>query len=106
MHGKVFKGGSRNYAIFKMEFFATIGNGRNQQKASSDRLTTNKENLLVPVVTPPSLQAKLKKGENGHALKVDPDTLSCFVDMLFTFFWKRRLLSVSLTLCFDLEINY
>ena len=45
-----------------------------------------KKICLLLWLTPPSLQAKLKKGENGHALKVDPDTLSCFVDMLFTFF--------------------
>ena len=28
MHGEVFKNGSRNFAIFKMELFATIGNSR------------------------------------------------------------------------------
>ena len=33
MHGEVFKGGSRNSATFKMEFFATIGIGRNLQLA-------------------------------------------------------------------------
>ena len=27
MHGEVFKGGSRNFATFKMELFTTIGNG-------------------------------------------------------------------------------
>ena len=28
MHGDVFREGSRNYAIFKLELFATVGNGR------------------------------------------------------------------------------
>ena len=28
VHGNVFKDGSRNSAIFKMELFTTIGNGR------------------------------------------------------------------------------
>ena len=28
VHSEVFKDGSRNSAIFKMELFATIGNGR------------------------------------------------------------------------------
>ena len=28
MHGDVFKDGSRNSATFKMELFATIGNGK------------------------------------------------------------------------------
>ena len=40
-YGKVFKGGSRNSATFKMELFPTIGNGRKLQRASSDGLTTN-----------------------------------------------------------------
>ena len=35
--------------------------------------------------------------ENGHALKAATDTISCFVDVL-TFFCKRQLLPVSLTL--------
>ena len=88
MHGKVFKGGSRNSATFKMEFLATIGNGRNLQRASSDGLTTNRQYLHVAVVTRPSLQPKLKTNENSHAWKVAPDTLSCFVDMFFYIFSK------------------
>ena len=36
-----------------------------------------------------SLQAKLKTDENGHALKVAPDTISSFVDMFPTFFQKH-----------------
>ena len=98
MHGEVFKGRSRNSATFKMEFFATVGIDRNLQRASSDWLTTNWYYLHVAVVTGPSLQPKLKTDENGHALKVAPDTLSCFVDIFFTFLQKRRLLSVSVTL--------
>ena len=86
MHGEVFKGGSRNSATFKMEFFTTVGNGRNLQRASSDGLATNRQYLLVAVVTQPSLQLKLKTNENSHAWKVAPDTLSCLVDMFFTFF--------------------
>ena len=41
------------------------------------------------MVTQPSLQAKLKMDENGHALKVAPDTPSSFADMFFTFFQKH-----------------
>ena len=106
MHGKVFKGESRNSATFKMELFATIGNGRNFQRASSDGLTTNRQYLHIAVVTWSSLQPKLKTDEYGHALKVTPNKLSCFVDMFFTFFQKRKLLSVSLTFCFNSKINY
>ena len=106
MHGEIFKGGSRNSATFKMEFLATIGNGRNLQRASSDGLTTNRQYLNVAEVTWISLQAKLKTDENGHALKVAPDTISSFVDMFPTFFQKHWLLSVSLSLCFNSKIYY
>ena len=41
--------------------------------------------LHVAAVTQPSLQTKLKTDENGHALKVAPDTLSCFVDIFYIF---------------------
>ena len=103
MQGKVFKGGSRNSATFKMEFLATIGKGRNLQRAWSDGLTTNRQYLHVAVVIRPSLQPKLKTNENSHAWKVAPDTL-CFVDMFFTFFRKRRLHSVWLTFCFNSKL--
>ena len=106
MNGEVFKGGSRNSATFKIELFATISRGRNFQRASSDGLTTNRQYLHVAAVTQPSLQVKLKTNENGHALNVAPDTLSCFVHMFFTFFRKRQLLSVSLTFCFNSKINF
>ena len=39
MYGKVCKGASRNSATFKIELFATIGNNRKLQRASSDGLT-------------------------------------------------------------------
>ena len=61
--------------------------------------------LHVAAVTRPSLQAKLKSDENGHALKVASDTISCFVDA-FTFFQKYQLLAVSLTFCFISKSNY
>ena len=41
MLGEVFKVGSRNSATFKMEFFATIGIGRNLQRALSDWFAYN-----------------------------------------------------------------
>ena len=51
-------------------------------------------------------QIKLKTDENDHFLKVASDTLSCFVDMFLTFFWKQQLISVSLTFCCNSKINY
>ena len=41
---------------------------------------------MFDVVTRPSLKAKLKLDENGHALKAALVTLSCFVDMFLWFF--------------------
>ena len=57
MHGDIFKDGSRNSDTFKMELFATIGNGR--------VYNNEKQYLHVAVVTPPSLKAKLKSDENA-----------------------------------------
>ena len=37
------------------------------------------------MVTRPSLQAKSISDENGHALKVASDMISCFVDMFLHF---------------------
>ena len=68
-----------------MELFATIGNDRKLQMSSSDELTTKGQYLHVAAITQPSLQAKLKSNENGHALKVISDTISCFVDVLLHF---------------------
>ena len=68
MHGEVYKGGSRKSGTFKMDLFATIGNGRNLQRTSSDGLTTNRQYLHVAAVTRPSLQVKLKTYENDHDL--------------------------------------
>ena len=55
MHGKVFKGRSRNSATFQMELFATIGNGKNLPRASFDGLKTNKHYWHVAEVTRPFL---------------------------------------------------
>ena len=50
-------------------------------------LTTNGQYCLhVTAVTRPSLKAKLKSDENGHALKAASDMLSFFVDMFLHFF--------------------
>ena len=86
MHGKIFKGRPRNSATFETELFATIGNGRNLQRTSSGGLITNRQYLHVAAVTQPYLLAKLKMDENGHAMKVAPNALFCFVVMFFTFF--------------------
>ena len=49
--------------------------------------TTNGQQCFhVATVAQPSLQAKLKSDENGHALKAASDTTSCFVDMFLHFF--------------------
>ena len=76
MHGEVFKDGSWNLAIFKMELFATISNDG----------AYNQQYLHVTMVNRSSLLAKLKSDGNDHALKVASDTLSCFADMFLHFF--------------------
>ena len=48
--------------------------------------TSGQQYLHVATVTRPSLQAKLKLDENGHALKVASDKISYFVDMFLHFF--------------------
>ena len=78
VHGDVFKDRSRNSATFKMELNVIIGNGRVYNQWAMY--------LHVAAVTQPSLQAKLKSDENGHALKAASDTISCFVDMFLHFF--------------------
>ena len=67
--------------------------------------TTN-GHLHVAAVTQPSLQAKLKSDENGHALKAVSNMISYFVGMFLLFFQKRQLLPVSLTFCVISKINY
>ena len=46
-------------------------------------------NICMLLLTQPSLQAKLKSDENGHALKVASDTVFCFVDKFLLFFLKN-----------------
>ena len=48
--------------------------------------------LHVAAVTRPSLQAKLKPDENGHALKAASNTISCVVDMFLHFFENAKYL--------------
>ena len=82
VHGNVFKDRSRNSVTFKMELFATIGNGR----------AYNQWTVVFACCCGNStmFKGKIKIGENGHALKAASDTLSCFVDMFET----------SITFCF------
>ena len=58
-------------------------------------LQPNDSILHVAVVTQPSLQTKLKTDKNSHALKVAPDTLSCFVDVFYIF--RKMLITFSFT---------
>ena len=48
--------------------------------------TNEQQDLHVAAVTQPSLQAKLKSDENGHALKAASDAISCLADMFLHFF--------------------
>ena len=55
--------------------------------------------VYVAAVTRSSLQAKLKFDENGHALKVASDN-ACF------YIFHKTSITVSVTFCFILKINY
>ena len=57
-----------------------------QQLIMVGLIINGQQYLHVAVVTQPSLQAKIKSDENGHALKAAFDTISCFVDMILHFF--------------------
>ena len=54
---------------------------------SHDGFTNNgQQYFYVVAVTSPSLLAKLKSNENGHAWKAASDTISCFADTFLHFF--------------------
>ena len=67
------KNESRSSTTFKMELFATIGNGRACKQWTIA--------FVCCCGTRTFLQPKLKSDENGCALKWASDTISCFVDM-------------------------
>ena len=61
MHGDIFKDRSKNSPMFKMELFPNIGDGR----------VYNQWTVVFACCM----------DENGHALKVASDMISCFQDM-------------------------
>ena len=97
MHGKVFKDGSKNFAIFKMELFVTIGNGRAYNQWTEFACCCN--NLII-------FSDKIKIRCKWSCLEGNIRYTFLFCRHAFTFFWKCWSLSVSLTLCFISKINY
>ena len=83
VYGDSCKDKSRNSVTFKMELFARIG----------------EDGVYVAAVTQPSLQAKLKSDEYGHVLKVASDKTQFYI-------FLKMPISVSVTFCFILKINY
>ena len=98
VHGNVFKERSRNSATFKMELFATVGNGRvyNQWIVVFTCFCSNSTIFT----------GKIKIGWKWPCLEGGIRYNFLFCRHVFTFFRKRQLLSVSLTFCFILKINY
>ena len=98
VHGDVFKDGSRNSATFKMELFATIGNGRayNQWTVAFACCCSN-----VTI-----FKYKIKIAWKWPWLEGGIRYAFLFCRHVFTFFQKCQLLSVSLTFCFISKINY
>ena len=89
VHGNVFKDGSRNSATFKMELFATIGNGRvyNQWTVVFASFCSNSTIFT----------GKIKIGWKWPCLEGGIRYNFLFCRHVFTFFRKCQLLSVSLT---------
>ena len=98
VHSNVFKDWSRNPATFKMELFAAIANGKAYNQWTVIFVCCC-DNLMI-------LKGKIKIGWKWpcHEGGIRYAFLSC--RHVFTFFQKHQLLSVSLTFCFILKINY
>ena len=98
VHGHIFKDGSRNSITFKIELFATISNGR----------VYNQWTVVFACCCGNStiFTGKIKIRWKWPCLEgtIRYDFLFC--RHVFAFFWKSQLLSVSLTSCFILKINY
>ena len=96
-YGNVFKDGSRTSTTFKMELFATVGNGK----------VCNQWTIVFACYYSNStlFTGKIKIGWKWSYLEgcIRCDFLFC--RNVFTFFRKRQLLSVLLTFCFIQKIN-
>ena len=94
----VFNDGSWNSATFKMELFATIGNGT----------AYNQWTVVFACWCGNStiFKGKTKIGWNWPFLEGGIRYAFLFCRHVFMIFRKRQLLSVSLTLCFISKINY
>ena len=96
--GNIFKDGSRNSATFKMELFATIGNGRvyNQWTVIFACCCSN---LTI-------FAGKIKIQWKWPCLEGNIRYNFLFGRNVFTFFQKHQLLSISLTFCFISKSSY
>ena len=98
LHSEVFKGESRNSAIFKMELFAAIGNCGACNQWSLFACCYGNSTIF---------NGKIKIGWKWLHLECGIRYIFLFYRHTFTFFfWKHQLLSVSLTFCFISKINY
>ena len=97
MHGKVFKDGSWNFAIFKIELFATISNNGayNQWTVFACYCSS----LII-------FTCKIKIGLKWPCLEGGIWYTFLFCRYVFTFFRKCQLFFVSLTFCFITKIKY
>ena len=98
MHFNIVKDGSRNSAPFKMELFATICNDRvyNQWMVVFACCCGNSTIFTDKI----KMEWKWSCLEGGIRYNF------LFSRHVFTFLWKRQSLSVLLTFCFILNINY
>ena len=97
VYGGVFKDGSWNSATFKMEFFATISNGRAYNQWTLV-FACCYNNLTI-------FKGKIKIGWKWPCHEGCIRYAFLFWRHAFTFFRKCQLLSVSLTSCFISKID-
>ena len=97
MYGNVFKDQSRSSATFKMELFAIIGNGRVYNRWTVV-FACCYSNLTIFTG---KIKIRWKQPCFEGGIRYD----FLFYRLIFTFLWKRQLLSVSLTFCFISKIN-
>ena len=98
VYGDVFKDGSKNPVTFKMELFATIGNG----------MVYNQWTVVFACCCGNStiFTGKIKIRWKRLCLEGGIRYDFLFWRHVFKFFQKRQLLSVSLTFCFISKITY
>ena len=98
MHGHIFKGWSKNSAIFKMELFSTIVNGRAYKQLTVVFAYCCSNSTIFGY--------KIKIRWKWPCLKGGIRYIFLFCRHVSTFFWKLQFLSVLVIYCLISKTNY